>query len=449
MEEILIKASQFLLSLSILIVLHELGHFIPAKLFKTKVEKFYLFFDPWFSLFKIKRGETEYGVGWLPLGGYVKIAGMVDESMDKEQLKQEPQPWEFRSKPAWQRLIIMLGGVIVNILLAMVLYSMTLFVWGDSYLPNKNLKDGVWCIDSLAYEIGFKNGDKILSVNDKSIDNFADIMPEMLYGGNVQILRNGEEKTIEIPQNFIEKLIDNNNGIPLFLYRTPFVVGKVVDTMPAYKAGLKKGDKIIAFNGVPITYFDELQDSLSNSKNKLINLIVNREEENLDLSVEVTNEGTIGFERIGYSLKDLEKMGVYDLETRSFGFFESIPAGIKKAIDKLDFYIKQFKLILNPSTGAYKGLGGFATMGSMFPAVWDWQIFWEMTAFLSVILAFMNILPIPALDGGHVMFLLYEMITGRKPNEKVLEKAQLIGMMLLFALLIFANGNDIFRIFFK
>jgi len=449
MEEILIKAAQFLLSLSILIVLHELGHFIPAKLFKTKVEKFYLFFDPWFSLFKIKRGETEYGIGWLPLGGYVKIAGMIDESMDKEQMKKDPEPWEFRSKPAWQRLIIMLGGVLVNLLLAMVLYSMTLFVWGETYLPNKNLKDGVWCVDSLAHEMGFMNGDKITSVNGKTIENFSDIMPEMLYGGNVQILRNGEEKTIEIPQNFIEQLIDNNNKAPLFSPRLPFIVGKVLDTMPAFEAGLKEEDKIIAFNGAPIVYFDQLEDSLKSNKNQNATISVEREKELIELNVAITNEGTIGFQPMVYSLRELEKMNVYELEKQSFGFFESIPAGINKAIDKLDFYIKQFKLILNPNTGAYKGLGGFATMGSMFPAVWDWQIFWEMTAFLSIILAFMNILPIPALDGGHVMFLLYEMITGRAPNEKFLEKAQLVGMILLFGLLIFANGNDIFRIFFK
>ena len=449
MEDILIRAAQFILSLSILIILHELGHFIPAKLFKTKVEKFYLFFDPWFSLFKVKKGDTEYGIGWLPLGGYVKIAGMVDESMDKEQLKQEPQPWEFRSKPAWQRLIIMLGGVIVNLLLAMVLYAMTLFVWGETYLPNKNVKDGVWCVDPMAKEMGFQSGDKIVSINGKEIEKFDDILVEMLYGGDVVINRQGEQLAIAIPQNFIEQLIDKNNRTPLFMPRIPFLVGDVSDTLPAAKAGLLEKDKITAFNGTPIVYYDELKDSVENNKNSNAIFTIERDGAELELAIDITEEGTIGFIPAIYSLRELKQMGYYQFETEYFGFFASIPAGINKAIAKLDFYVKQFKLILTPSTGAYKGLGGFATMGSMFPPVWDWQIFWEMTAFLSVILAFMNILPIPALDGGHVVFLLYEMITGRKPNEKVLEKAQLVGMILLFGLLIFANGNDIMRIFFK
>jgi regulator of sigma E protease len=449
MEEILIRAAQFILSLSILIILHELGHFIPAKLFKTRVEKFYLFFDPWFSLFKFKKGETEYGIGWLPLGGYVKISGMVDESMDKEQMAQPPQPHEFRSKPAWQRLIIMLGGVTVNLLLAMVLYAMTLFVWGETYLPNKNVKDGVWCVDPMAQEMGFKNGDKIISVNGKTIDKFNDVFIEMLYGGDVIIDRNGTQETITIPQNFIEKLIDNTNRTPLFMPRQPFLVGQAIDTLPAGKAGILPKDKITAINGTPIRYFDEFKDSLENKKNASVLLTIEREGALKEIEVDVTNEGTIGIQVAHYPVKDLEQMGVYEFEKETFGFFAAIPAGINKAIDKLDFYVRQFKMILNPDTGAYKGLGGFATMGSMFPSTWDWQIFWEMTAFLSVILAFMNILPIPALDGGHVMFLLYEMITRRKPNEKLMEKAQLVGMILLFGLLIFANGNDIIRIFFK
>lgn len=447
MEDFLIKALQLILSLSILVVLHELGHFIPAKLFKTKVEKFYLFFDPWFSLFKFKKGETEYGVGWLPLGGYVKIAGMIDESMDKEQLNKEPEPWEFRSKPAWQRLIIMVGGVTVNIILAMFIYAMTLFVWGEKYIPTENLTDGLWVVDSIALDLGFQNGDKVVRINEVDINKFSDIVPELIYGGNVVLERKGKRETLVVPQNFAEQLIESGRKPLLFMPRTPFVVGSVPDSSNAYIGGLRDGDEIVMLNEKPIKYFDQLKDALNAAKGTTVQVAIIRNNERQELSLPVSKEGTLGFMPKLYSMSDMEKAGIYEFETNKYGLFASIPAGINKAMEKLDMYIKQFKLILNPDTGAYKGIGGFGAIGGMFPSTWDWQIFWEMTAFLSIILAFMNILPIPALDGGHVMFLLYEIITRRKPNEKVLEYAQMAGMILLLSLLVFANGNDILRLF--
>lgn len=447
METFLIKALQLIMSLSILVVLHELGHFIPAKLFKTKVEKFYLFFDPWFSLFKFKKGETEYGVGWLPLGGYVKIAGMIDESMDKEQMAKDPEPWEFRSKPAWQRLIIMIGGVTVNIILAMVIYAMTLFVWGEQFLPNKNLTDGVWVTDSLAIDLGFKDGDKIVRINDVNIQNFSDITPELIYGGEVELIREGKTELLNVPENFAEQLIESGRKPLLFMPRTPFKVGEVPDTSLAFKGGLKKGDIITKLNNKPIKFFDQVKPILVESAGNTVYADIDRNGESIQLELEVYSGGFLGFKPHIYDMRDMEKAGTYEFEIKKYGFIAAIPAGINKAIDKLDMYIKQFKLILNPNTGAYKGVGGFAAIGGMFPDVWDWQIFWEMTAFLSVILAFMNILPIPALDGGHVIFLLYEIITRRKPNEKVLEYAQMAGMILLLALLLFANGNDVLRLF--
>lgn len=445
MDAFIIKATQLIMSLSILVILHELGHFIPAKLFKTRVEKFYLFFNPWFSLFKMKKGETEYGIGWLPLGGYVKIAGMIDESMDKEQMKQPPKPWEFRSKPTWQRLIIMVGGVVVNFILAMAIYAMTLFVWGERYLPNENLSDGVWCVDSMAYDVGLQNGDKILSIAGTDIDKFSDIMPEMLYGGTMEVLREGRKETIEIPQDFISKLIDSESK-QIIYPRIPAVVAEV---QPESKNAdlLQPKDKFVSLNGEPIRYFDELKSGLQQYADQEVPVTIERDGERKEIEVYINEKHLIGFAPAFYSFSDLEKAGTYDFASKKYGLFASIPGGINKAIDKLDGYVKQFQLILNPETGAYKGVGGFVAIGNLFPATWSWQAFWEITAFLSIILGFMNILPIPALDGGHVMFLLYEMISGRKPSEKFLEYAQLTGFVILVSLLLFANGNDVLRMF--
>lgn len=439
-----LQAAQLILSLSILVVMHEFGHFIPAKLFKCRVEKFYLFFDPWFSLIKKKIGETEYGVGWLPLGGYVKIAGMVDESMDKEQLKQPAQSWEFRSKPAWQRLIIMIGGVTVNVFLAFLIYSMILFTWGESKLPMTSMKDGIWATDSLTRQLGLQSGDQIVSVNGKPVRYFEDLNAALLLGETITIERNGEQKTFNIPVNFIESIVENGKRNPLIMPRIPIIVGEVPESSNARSAGLKEKDVILSIDDKSLTYFDEVRPTLKQySAWDTINLKVRRDEKEVQIRTVLSKDTSIGFFPALPGMDDLQRMGIYTFEIRQYSFFESFPAGVAKAIEKLDFYIQQFKKILNPSTGAYKGIGGFKSMGSIFPKyAWDWEAFWNITAFFSIVLAFMNLLPIPALDGGHVVFTLYEMITGRKPSEKFLEYAQYVGMILLLSLILYANGND-------
>ncbi len=442
----LIKASQLIFSLSILVVLHELGHFIPAKLFKTRVEKFYLFFDPWFSLIKKKVGNTEYGVGWLPLGGYVKISGMIDESMDKGQMQKKPEPWEFRAKPAWQRLIIMLGGVTVNLFLAIFIYSMTLYWYGEEYLPNKNLTDGVWCVDPLVTDLGFQNGDKIVSVDNKPVIRFSSIVESLLEAKSVTIEREGRYLDLSVPNNFIERLIESNPSM-LFYPRIPVIVADIVSGSNAEKGGLQKGDKLLAVEEEEVVYFDMLKPILSDFSGSRVSVLVNRNGNKKTLFVDVSKEGKLGFAPAMLGLSELSKLGYYTLNEEKYGFFAAFPAGYKKAISKLNSYMAQAKLILNPKTGAYKGLGGFGAIGNLFPPKWDWEVFWNLTAFLSIILAFMNILPIPALDGGHVMFLLYEMVVGRPAPEKVMEYAQIIGMVLLLGLVLYANGNDIMRLF--
>ncbi|MAW21428.1 MAG: RIP metalloprotease RseP [Flavobacteriales bacterium] len=444
--EFLIKASQLIMSLSILVILHELGHFIPAKLFKTRVEKFYLFFDPWFSLVKKKIGDTEYGIGWLPLGGYVKISGMIDESMDKEQMGKPAESWEFRAKPAWQRLIIMLGGVTVNLLLGVFIYSMTLYVYGDKYLPNENVIDGVWCVSEMATELGFKNGDKFISADGEKIDRFLDVLEKVIVSKVITVDRGGVNTDINMPVDVIDRFL-KNGGETLFYPRIPTVINTVMEGSNAELAGLKTKDVIVGVNGVSVLYFDEFKTELEKYKGENITLLVERGEEEVLLSTIVDSGGKIGFSRANFSLKQLEDMGFYSLSSYKYGFFNSFPAGYNKAFKKLGSYIDQFVLILSPSTGAYKGMGGFGAIGSLFPATWNWEMFWNLTAFLSLMLAFMNVLPIPALDGGHVAFLLYEIIFGKAAPEKVMEYAQVVGMIVLLSLLIFANGNDILKLF--
>ena len=444
--EILIKALQLILSLSILVVLHELGHFLPAKYFKTKVEKFYLFFDPWFSVFKKRIGDTEYGVGWLPLGGYVKIAGMIDESMDKEQMKKPPQDWEFRAKPAWQRLIIMVGGVVVNLLLGVFIYSMTLYTYGDKYLSNENLVDGVWCVDNLSSELGFQNGDKILRVDKNQVERFSSILEKMLGAQSVTINRQGSEMDIILPDNFIEKLIDNEKSM-LFYPRIPAIISSFIENSNCEAAGFMPLDQIIRINDVEIKYHDEVSAILSNFKDSTVLIKVLRDGDETELTTSVNSDGTIGYYPALLSLNQLEEYQVYEMTSQTYSLLASFPAGLNKAIDKLSGYIDQFKLILNPDSGAYKGVGGFGAIGSLFPAQWDWERFWNLTAFLSLMLAFLNILPIPALDGGHVVFLLYEIVVGRPAPEKFMENAQVVGMLILLALVIYANGNDIIKLF--
>ena len=437
--EVLIQASQLILSLSILVVLHELGHFIPAKLFKTRVEKFYLFFDPWFSLFKTKKGDTEYGIGWLPLGGYVKISGMIDESMDTEQMKQPPQPWEFRSKPAWQRLIIMIGGVSVNVVLGMAIYAMVLFVWGTEYIPTENLKYGIYA-DSTAQEIGLQSGDKIIEVGGHKVEKFDDISINILLEEEKTILveRENARKEIAIPSDVIASIIKNQKS---FLQPAVIpLVQQVVEGSNAEKAGLKEGDQVIQIDERSTPFFQDVVSELGKRKGKEIQLSVLRDNNTITLNATVAENGTLGF-----GIVPINEQLVVAFE--KYTLLESIPAGIHKAYDSFDNYIKQIKLIFQPETEAYKSLGGFITIGKAFSPEWDWQRFWTFTAFLSIILAIMNILPIPALDGGHVMFLIYEMLTGRKPHEKVLEYAQIAGIVILLSLMLLANGNDILRLF--
>lgn len=437
--EILIQALQLLLSLSILIVFHEFGHFIAAKIFKTRVEKFYLFFNPGFSIFKAKIGETEYGMGWLPLGGYVKISGMIDESMDKEQMKKPPEPHEFRSKPAWQRLIIMLGGVTVNIILAVLIYIFMLATWGEQYLPAKEAKYGI-TVDSLAYEMGLRNGDKIIAVNNEEVESFSEIPSKIILDNakSVTVLRDGERQSIEIPQGFISKMIERNE--PRFIsLRFPYEVGGFSKDSPAKEAGLQKGDRVIALNGEHMRFFDEYVEKIPEYKNETITLTALRNGDTLNIDVSVPKDGIIGVAPASLD-------NYFQMEKKNYGFFEAIPAGAKRAYEGVGGYIKQLQLIFSPEVKAYKSVGGFITIGSIFPSMWDWQAFWSLTAFLSIMLAILNILPIPALDGGHVMFLLYEIISGRPPGEKFMEYAQIAGMLILLSILILANGNDIMKL---
>ncbi len=437
--EFLIKAAQLLMSLSILVILHELGHFIPAKLFKTRVEKFYLFFDPWFSVVKKKIGSTEYGIGWLPLGGYVKISGMIDESMDKEQMKKPAEPWEFRAKPAWQRLIIMLGGVTVNLLLGVFIYSMVLFAWGDTYLPNKNVVDGVVCSD-FAKEIGFQNGDKIITIDEGEVERFSDINENMVLRDEsfiVVVERDGDVLDVSVGNNFI-KHWKNSGKKRLFSPRIIGEIAKFTKNSNSEKAGLLKGDILLSVNGAETKYFDEIRVELQNHKSKTVEIAVLRNDKDLFFSVEVSAEGMIGF---------YPSNSVLDLSVERFSLISSFPAGYNLAMNKLGGYISQFALIFNSDNDLAGELGGFGAIGSMFPSVWDWYSFWSLTAFLSLMLAFMNLLPIPALDGGHVVFLLYEIAVGKPAPDKVMEYAQGVGMILLLGLLVFANGNDILKLF--
>lgn len=450
---ILIMIAQLVLSLSILIVLHEMGHFFPAKLFKTRVEKFYLFFDPWFELWKFKKGETEYGIGWLPLGGYVKISGMIDESFDTEQLAQEPQPWEFRSKPAWQRLIIMVGGVTVNFVLGFLIYSMLLFVWGEEYLPTENATYGVQ-VDSIGREMGFLPGDKVLGVGDLKLErlNSSAVKKEIVINRakTIEIERNGQKQTLSVDEEIAGKLASYDfKSYWLYRPRVPFVVGGFTKGgSPSKEAGIVEGDQIIAYNGTQISFFDEFFDMVKADPKKetTIELTVARKDtlknitDTVSFMVKTTKEGKIGAGPFGADY-------FFDMERQEYGFVESFPAGTKKGWSSLMDQVKAFGHMFTGKIKATDSLGSFISIGSLFGRVWDWERFWYLTGFLSLILAFINLLPIPALDGGHVMFLLYEVISGRKPSDKFLEVATMIGFVLLIGLMIFALGLDIFRLF--
>jgi regulator of sigma E protease len=441
---ILIKILQFLLSLSIIVLIHELGHFVFAKLYKARVEKFYLFFDPWFSIFKRKIGETEYGIGWIPLGGYTKISGMIDESMDREQMKQPPQPWEFRSKPTGQRLMIMIGGVLFNFISALLIYTLVLYACGETFLPTANVKYGI-VTDSVGYSIGLRNGDKILSVDNQKIENFAQITSDIVLNSRktIQVDRNGEILNIAIPTEYIAQMLKGNGKIEARQPFSPYIIAGFGKESPGKLAGMLEGDELIGLDGKKFEWYDEFQKYLSDNRTRSVVTNILRKGELIDIPVVPTSKGFLGIASSrAYSQ-------IFELKTLKYGFFESIPAGISKGFRTIGDYLKQFKVIFSKNTKAYESLGGFITIGSIFPGVWNWQAFWNLTALLSIILAVMNILPIPALDGGHVIFLLYEVITGRKPSDKFLEYAQMTGMILLLALLILANGNDIMRLIRK
>jgi regulator of sigma E protease len=451
MNPIIIQAIQFFMSLSLLIILHELGHFIPAKIFKTRVEKFYLFFDVKFSLFKKKIGDTVYGIGWLPLGGYVKISGMIDESMDVEAMKEEPKPWEFRSKPAWQRLIIMTGGVLVNFILAVVIYIGMAYSYGEQFIANESVKDGVYvAYPEIGDQLGIQTGDKIIAVDGEPIERFSQIFMEIVNGNEITIDRDGQLITQEIPVDFISTLLEDQEKARFLSFRQPFVIGEVTSDSANASAGLEAGDQFISINGQPSYYVDQAKELLDQNKGGQITALVedqNGARRNVTLSV--NDEGKIGIAFKLLTMEEYQERGIFEVETKKYSLVESIPVGIDKGVSTLTGYVKQVKKIVNPETGAYKGVGGFAAIGGLFPDSWNWEAFWGTTALISIILAFMNILPIPALDGGHVMFLLYEMISGRKPSDKFLEYAQLVGFVILLALLVFANGNDIYKLFVK
>lgn len=444
--DVFVKIVQLLLSLSILVLFHEFGHFLFAKLFKTRVEKFYMFFNPWFSLFKFKKGETEYGIGWLPLGGYVKIAGMIDESMDTAQMRKPAQPWEFRSKPAWQRLLIMLGGVMVNVVLAFLIYIMVLYTWGETYLPAENVKYGVVC-DPLFEKMGMQTGDIVVSLDSVKVERFSDILADMTldHPQTVQVEREGKLISLDIPETFTADLLalsSKNNRVRLLVPRQLMdstYVAEFADYSAAYDAGIRKGDKILAVNGRIFRFYDEFTDMLAANADSRVETKVLRGKDTLQFAFDLGNDG-----KFGIYFGSTERL---ELAFRKYSFGEAIPAGIAKGAQTISSYLKQLKLIFSPRVEAYKSVGGVMMMGSIFPGVWDWQIFWELTAFISIMLAVVNILPIPALDGGHVLFLLYEVITRRKPGEKFMEYAQITGMMILLGLFILANVNDIVRFF--
>jgi regulator of sigma E protease len=436
--DLFIKISQFVLSLSILIVLHELGHFIPAKLFKTKVEKFYLFFDYKFSLFKKKIGETVYGIGWIPLGGYVKIAGMIDESMDRDQMKQEPKPWEFRSKPAWQRLIIMLGGVTVNFLLGIFIYMMILNIWGEDYVSTNDVKNG-FAVDSSFEQFGFKPGDKILKIDGEIPFNVLDINKHLFLRSTKTIEvkhLDGSIESLSLPDDVGLQMWTNGIMEP-FIPRFSAIIDSILYDSPALRAGLKKNDEIISVNTEKIQFWDQLTEVIKKNKDNAMELVILRNSEQDTLKVTPGSDGKIGVYPKNTFIDHVQ------INHKDYSITESFSKGSITAFWTLRDYMAQFKYVFTKKGAT--SLGGFGTILNIFPTNWDWQRFWSLTAFLSIMLAFMNLLPIPALDGGHVMFTLFEIISGRKPSDKFLEYAQIVGFILLISLLLYANGNDVYK----
>lgn len=444
--EIAVKILQLVLSLSLLVIIHEFGHFMFAKLFKCRVEKFYLFFNPWFSLFKFKKGDTEYGIGWLPVGGFVKIAGMVDESMDKEQLKQAPKPWEYRAKPAWQRFLIIIGGVMMNLVLAFCIYVGMSMAWGESYVKNSDVTSG-YAFSEQAQGMGFRNGDKIVAVGSENIEKSEQIPMALVLSPDRRAVVSRMVDSVE-QQVVVELSADDVNTIlkskDFLMLRYPFVVTVVMEGSPAAAAGLMAGDSLVGVDGTQMCYFDEFRTAFSEAgAGDTINLAFVRGGELMQKPVVLADGATIG---AGLNLNIAQN---YKISTHNYSFFEAIPAGFNRSIDQVESYFKQLKLIFSPETGAYKEVGGIITMGKIFPGEWNWFAFWNLTALLSIMLAVLNILPIPALDGGHLVFIIYEMITRRTPSEKFMEYAQYVGFILLIGLMVFANGNDVLKLFAK
>jgi len=443
--EIIVKISQFLLSLSLIIVLHELGHYIPAKLFKTRVEKFYLFFDIKYSLFKKKIGETVYGIGWLPLGGYVKIAGMIDESMDTEQMAKEPQPWEFRSKPGWQRLIIMLGGVIVNFILSLIIFIGLAYNYGTKEIPLDSIKDGFLIESPILKDIGFQTGDNIIAVNGKEIVSYIDLRKSIIAAETYTVERDGEYIELNIPIDFLGQLSSSNTQTT-FELRRPFIIQGVSDISLNRGYDLQLGDRIISVNGKETKYQDQVIQILNENMNRTVDVEIARDNVIYNKVLNVDANGKLGVIQ-GGTINDMTALGYVQIENKSYSFSESLIKGTENFISFFDSYLDQIVAIFNPSTGAYKGLGGFLAIGNIFPGTWDWQAFWRTTAFLSIMLGVLNVLPIPMLDGGHAMFLIYEMISGRKPSDKFMEYVSIMGLILLLTLVLYANGNDIYKLF--
>jgi regulator of sigma E protease len=437
----IMKILQVILALSILILVHEFGHYFFARLFKIRVEKFYLFFDAWFSLvkYKPKNSETEFGIGWIPLGGYCKISGMIDESMDKEAMKEAPKPWEFRSKPAWQRFIVMFGGVFFNFILAILIYSATLFTWGEEYLKTSDAIYGVQCND-LALEIGFRNGDQILSFDGEPVDRFHEIQMQLArnQAQSAEVIRGDENITVNIDPSFIPQVLKTPG---MFTLRAPFVIQALSDTSLNVSAGLLPGDMFISIDSIPTPAIQDVHKILLARKGDSINVTILREGALLNKVLAVDSEGRIGIVLEG----DIHKF--FNITTHKYSLSAAIPAGLNKATGTIANYFKELGLIFSPKTEAYKSVGSFITIGKIFPSSWDWEIFWGITAWLSIMLAVLNLLPIPALDGGHILFLIYEIVTRRKPSDKFLEYAQIAGMMILFAIMFLAFGNDIYRLF--
>ena len=437
----LIQLFQFILSISILVILHELGHFIPAKLFKTKVEKFYLFFDPWFSLVKKKIGDTEYGIGWLPFGGYVKIAGMVDESMDTEQLKKPAEPWEFRSKPAWQRLIIMMGGVTVNFFLAWLIYSSLSYFKGETYHDNSKFENGI-AVSDAGKKMGLETGDKILKIDGKHAERMETSTVNMLFADEVTVERNGKEVTFPVNEQGVADVLKQNEAKAYFSPRFPFVIDSLLPNGAAKASGLLKGDKIVAVNGKPVKYFDELGTELAKFKNTNVKLDVERNSAVQQIDIKVDQQGKLGFSTdVNVAQAELEKAKI----TKKYSFLEAIPRGFTRTIDVLTMQIKQFKIVFNTTTEGYKKVSGPIGIIKQMPETINWEFFWSFTAMFSVWLAFLNLIPIPGLDGGHVVFTLWEMITGKPVPQKVLENAQMIGVIFLLGLMVLIFGNDIVK----